>query len=142
MDSCQLCRAIEEHPPHCLYQDDIVTVMLDRKPLSFGHCMIVPTVHVTKIYEVGAQDYTHISLLARRLATHLEKATESSSVAYLAFGSGLPHAHLHLVPHCNPEVVVEPLKHVRFLTSTELREDAVKLNHLLPKAWWQQGEHE
>ena len=62
------------------------------------------------------------SAMVTRLA--LQQSLGCQSVAYLAFGSDFPYAHLHLVPHDDPNTVLEPLKHVRTRTSEQLKRDA------------------
>lgn len=124
-------------PPHGLFEDDDTFVILDRKPLSFGHCMVVPKRHVVKLYDLAPPEHANVIALAQRLASTLEQSLECKSVAYLAFGSGLPHAHLHLVPHDDPSVVLEPLKHVGTRSDEQLARDADRLRDALPEAWHQ-----
>jgi histidine triad (HIT) family protein len=139
-ESCPFCKiATEGLPPHGLLSNDGAFVLLDRKPLSFGHCMVVPRRHVAKLYELEPTEHAAVLSLARRFATALSQALDSRSVAYLAFGSGLPHAHLHLVPHDDPNVVLEPLKHVRTLSNEQLERDANRLRNLLPAEWHSAG---
>lgn len=133
---CPFCNIVAgDMPPHGLFEDDDTFVLLDRKALSFGHCMVVPKRHVVKLYDLPAPEHDRVLALARRLARTLEQSLECESVAYLAFGSGLPHAHLHLVPHDDPNVVLEPMTHVTTRTEEELADDADRLRGLLPQAW-------
>jgi histidine triad (HIT) family protein len=122
-------------PPHGLFEHEDAFVMLDRRPLSFGHCMVVPKRHVVKLYDLPPHEHARVLALARRLARALEHALGCRSVAYLAFGSGLPHAHLHVVPHDDPHTVLEPLAHVHTRTDEQLARDAARLRGLLPNAW-------
>ncbi len=124
-------------PPHGLFEDDDTFVILDRKPLSFGHCMVVPKRHVVKLYDLAPSEHANVIALAQRLASTLEQSLECKSVAYLAFGSGLPHAHLHLVPHDDPSVVLEPLNHVGDRSDEQLARDADRLRDVLPEVWHQ-----
>jgi histidine triad (HIT) family protein len=135
---CPFCNIVAgDLPPHGLFEDDDTFVILDRKALSFGHCMVVPKRHVVKLYDLAPSEHARVLALAQRLASTLEQFLECKSVAYLAFGSGLPHAHLHLVPHDDPGVVLEPLKHVQTCTDEKLARDADRLRDLLPDAWHQ-----
>lgn len=134
--NCPFCQIANEGlPPHGLFGNDTAFVLLDRKSLSFGHCMVVPRNHVAKLYELEPATYADLLLLAQSLAASLEKSLSSRSVAYLAFGSGLPHAHLHLVPHDDPNIVLEPLNHVRTLSDEQLEHDANRLRDVLPATW-------
>jgi len=122
-------------PPHGMFENGDAFVILDRKPLSFGHFMVVPKRHVVKLYDLPPPEHANVLALAQRLAGALEQSLECKSVAYLAFGSGLPHAHLHLVPHDDPNVVLEPLKHVGTRSDEHLARDADRLRDALPVAW-------
>ena len=136
--NCSFCNiASDGLPLHGLFENNNSIVILDRKPLSFGHCMIVPKRHVVKLYELAPHEHANVLALAQQFASVLEQSLECRSVAYLAFGSGLPHAHLHLVPHDDPNTVLEPLKHVRTLTDEQLEREADRLRGVLPDEWHQ-----
>ncbi|HHP7237975.1 HIT family protein [Longibacter sp.] len=135
---CSFCNIVSDGlPPHGLFETDNSFVVLDRKPLSFGHCMVVPKRHVVKLYELTPHEHANVLALAQRFALGLHRSLGCRSVAYLAFGSGLPHAHLHLVPHDDPNTVLEPLKHVRTRTDEQLERDADRLRGLLSDGWHQ-----
>ena len=136
--NCPFCNiASDGLPLHGLFENDNSVVILDRKPLSFGHCMVVPKRHVVKLYELAPHEHADVLALAQRFAGVLDRSLKCRSVAHLAFGSGLPHAHLHLVPHDDPNIVLEPLKHVRTLTDEQLERDADRLRGVLPDEWHQ-----
>lgn len=133
---CPFCDIVSGGlPPHGLFEDDDTFVILDRKPLSFGHCMVVPKRHVVKLYDLSPPEHARVLALTQRLASTLEQSLECTSVAYMAFGSGIPHAHLHVVPHDDPSVVLEPLKHVDTRSDEQLARDADRLRETLPEAW-------
>ncbi len=132
MSDCPFCQLISEGlPEHGLYEDESFIVILDRESLGLGHCMIIPKRHVAKVYELDESEYAALFLLAKGLAPHLERATESKAVGYIVFGSGLSHAHLHLVPHNAPEDLLHP--QVRKLSESELKANAASLRPFLHK---------
>lgn len=133
MRECPFCQiASSGLPPHGLYEDESFLVMLDRESLSFGHCMVIPKRHVAKLYELDAKEYEALFRLAGKLALQLERALGAKAVGYVAFGSGLPHAHLHLVPHDEPDVLEHPHEHLRKLSDEELTAEAARLRAMLP----------
>ncbi len=128
MSSCPFCQiAAEGLPAHGLYEDAEFIVILDKASLGFGHCMIIPRQHVVEVYELGQEAYVALFLLAKAIAARLKAATGARAIGYTAFGSGLPHAHLHLVPHDDPQVLVDSLKYVHYLSEAELEEQAQQL---------------
>ena len=132
MSSCLFCRLVaEELPGHGLYEDAQFVVILDKASLGFGHCMIIPKQHVVEVHELSHQVYVALFLLAKAIATRLKAATGVRAIGYTAFGSGLPHAHLHLVPHDDPQVLADSLKYVHYPSEGELQEQAQQLRPFL-----------
>jgi histidine triad (HIT) family protein len=128
---CPFCRISSagqpDLPPHLLYEDALLMVLLDRQSLGPGHCMVIPRRHVTEIHELNEIEYLALFQLARRLAHCLKEVSRTRAVAFVAFGSGLAHAHLHLVPHDEDAVLLEPLKYLRNLSDEELQQDATRI---------------
>jgi histidine triad (HIT) family protein len=127
---CPFCDLVRTGlPAHGLYEDESFLVILDRASLGAGHCLIIPKVHVRQTYELDERTYRDLFLLARRLAPRLQRITAAYAVGYIIFGSGLPHAHLHLVPHNSPAELEHP--QVQLVSDEELRERAAYLRPLL-----------
>ena len=127
---CQI--ANEGLPSHGLYENEALFVILDRESLGFGHCMVVPKRHVVKVYELDQQEYIAFFELAKRLALQLEAVLKVKAVGLVAFGSGLSHAHLYLVPHNTSRVLLYPHEYAKVLSDEELQAAAGKLRSLLP----------
>ncbi|PYN83368.1 MAG: hypothetical protein DMD96_02615 [Candidatus Rokuibacteriota bacterium] len=89
--------------------------------------MVIPKLQVSKLYELPAKLRQVVFGFATNAAATLEKALGVKAVALVAFGSGLPHAHLHLVPHDDPDVLKHPDRYIRHKTDGELAEDARRL---------------
>ncbi len=129
---CAFCRIMKAGlPPHGLYEDETVMIILDREALSYGHSLVISKHHVSQLHELDDDQYTRLFLVAKRLAPTLGRITGSKAVGYVAFGSGLPHAHLHLVPHSDPGVLLRPTDHLRVLTEHELHKRAANLRHAM-----------
>lgn len=137
MPACPFCELIDKGtPPHTVYEDDLFIVIPDKNSLGIGHCMIIPRIHVSKIYELEESIYKELFLLARKLSNILKQLDSVVSVAYVSFGSGLQHAHLHLIPHSNPDTLIHPSKYTVKLSgeelanNTEFIRDFIKKNQL------------
>jgi histidine triad (HIT) family protein len=132
MSDCPFCQLAEgDMPPHCLYENGRFFVLLDRGSLGVGHCMVIPRRHVAQVIDLNEDEYTALFLLAKKLAPHLQQAAGTRAVGYVVFGSGLPHAHLHLVPHNRPEQLEHPQP--KTLSDDELRANATFLRRFLPE---------
>lgn len=131
-EDCPFCQmAGAGMPAHGLYEDQSCMVLLDRESLGFGHSLVIPKRHVEKIYRLEEPEYTALVNLARKFASQLERALEVKAVGYVAFGTGLEHAHLHLVPLNEERVLLYPNEYLKTLTDEELRVTAEKLRPLL-----------
>jgi histidine triad (HIT) family protein len=93
--------------------------------------MIIPSQHVVKVYELDDDTYRRLFDLAKLLSVRLERVTGRKAVAYTAFGTGLPHAHLHVVPHDNIDVLVNPTRYLNTLGPEELTAAAQQLKEHL-----------
>lgn len=132
MTTCPFCQIAQAGlPPHGVYEDSSFFIMLDRESLGFGHCMVIPKRHVVKVYDLNPDETSGLFALAQRFAIQLERALAVKAVGYVAFGSGLPHAHLHLVPHNDSRVLVYAHENTRVLSDEELRAAAERLRTLL-----------
>lgn len=130
---CELTRA--GLPQHGIYEDASFLVLLDRESLGFGHSLVIPKPHAQQLIDLEPDLYAACFALARVIASELQVATESTAVAFVAFGSGLPHAHLHLVPHSDPEILLRPTAHVRHVSQKGLRAQAEILRAHLAQAF-------
>ena len=136
MATCPFCQIAQTGlPPHGVYEDASFFIVLDRESLGFGHCMVIPKHHVIKVYDLNADETSAFFALAQQFAIQLEHVLAVKAVGYVAFGSGLPHAHLHLVPHNDSRVLVYPHEYARVLSDEELRAQAEQLRTLLPAQW-------
>jgi histidine triad (HIT) family protein len=109
MERCPFCFVSAEGlPGHAVFNDDECFVLLDRESLGPGHCMVVARRHVPTIYDLPESEYRHLFDVARWLAPRLAEAVGTKAVGYVAFGTGLPHAHLHLVPMDDSNVLLAP----------------------------------
>jgi len=134
MDDCAFCQLPKDGlPPHAIYENEQLFVMLDRQSLGFGHVMIIPKKHTEKIYDMEDVDYQNLLLFSKRLARMLQESLRPKAVAYVAHGAGLLHTHLHLVPITEQDGITDPKKYMRSLSDKELAGEAQRLISMLPK---------
>src|SRR4029077_7431655 len=115
--NCPLCQLAETPVAHELYRDEAYFIVLDRESLGFGHCLVIPKRHVAKLYDLDADEFAKFSALTHRFARELEAKLDVKAVGMVAFGSGLQHAHLHLVPHDDATVLLRPSEFAKILSS-------------------------
>ena len=129
--SCKFCELAKGGlPPHSIYEDDFCFAILDRRSLGRGHCMLIPRRHVAFVYLLSTSETEKFFITAAALARRLQTALGVKSVGYASFGAGLHHAHLHLVPYDDAEVLLEPRKHLLTRTDTAPAKQAQELKSL------------
>ena len=151
--NCIFCELIKnETPQHCIYEDSLFIILLDKESLGFGHCIIIPKMHVSKIYELDDNIYRELFALAKKLSGILKNLPRNMyspnytafantgalapidiSIAYTAFGSGIQHAHLHLVPHNNSDILINPSKYIKNLNEDELRNNTKTIQDFIKR---------
>jgi histidine triad (HIT) family protein len=100
MDNCIFCKIIKgEIPAHKVYEDADFLALLDIRPLSPGHTLIIPKQHhrwVWDVPNVGA--YFEV---ARKIALAQKKAFDTDLVLSKVYGEEVPHAHILVYPDKN-----------------------------------------
>lgn len=90
---------IQKHevPANFIYEDERTFAILDNNPLSDGHTLVIPKVAVDKIYDLSDEDFANLWLVAKKIAKHYDEVL-GVRVGFVVEGLDVPHAHIHLVP--------------------------------------------
>ncbi len=102
MTDCVFCRLIEEDKEPLL-ANVLTAVLLDHKPASLGHALIVPRAHRVDISEMRAAELADMMQIAQRLTNFYDEVFQPDGYNLLmnvgrAAGQEVMHAHLHLIP--------------------------------------------
>ena len=87
-----------ELPSHKVYEDDRALAFLDIMPDEEGHTLVIPKKQVDKIYDLDDEIFTHLWLVAKKIAKHYEELLGLRMVFHV-IGVDVPHAHIHIVPY-------------------------------------------
>lgn len=136
---CLFCEiAAGNIPSTTLYEDDIVRVILDINPASFGHALILPKVHCASLLECPDEVRDHVYKTAAVLGRKMEEVLNCDGINVLAnirpgAGQTIDHFHVHLIPRYTdqPEkdsltISQAPLENVPF----EQIQEKLSLNNL------------
>lgn len=102
--NCIFCKISNgEIPSKTLYEDDDFRVILDISPASKGHAIILPKKHATNIYELPEEEASKIFVVAKKVATAMEKILNCDGMNILqnngeTAGQSVFHLHVHLIP--------------------------------------------
>jgi len=97
MNDCIFCKIIaKEIPANTIYEDGDFLAILDIRPLSPGHTLIIPKKHFRFVWDVpNAGEYFEI---AKKIALAQKKAFNTEHVFSKIIGEEIPHAHIWVFP--------------------------------------------
>lgn len=102
--NCIFCKIIEgDIPSKTLYENEEFKVIFDISPASKGHVIILPKYHVANIFELPEEITAKAFVLAKKIATVLQKVLNCDGVNILqnngeAAGQTVFHLHIHVIP--------------------------------------------
>lgn len=102
--TCIFCRIIAgEIPSRKVFESDHVLAFLDIGPLSEGHLLIIPKVHVSQLVDLPDADAAELGRVVPRLGRALLSVTGSDGLNLLvnngaSAGQEVMHCHWHLIP--------------------------------------------
>ncbi len=90
-------------PAAKIYEDKILLIFLDRRPLFLGHCLLVPKKHFVTLNDLPknwvAPFFTKLQDITK--IVQVAMSAEGTFVAMNNFVSqSVPHFHVHIVPRC------------------------------------------
>lgn len=110
-ENCIFCKILAgEIPSTAVYEDDDFKAILDVSPAARGHVIILPKNHAANIYELPDEDASKIMIVAKKIATAIEKAYHCDGVNILqnngeAAGQTVFHLHVHVIPRFKGDTV-------------------------------------
>lgn len=104
MTNCIFCRIIERSAPaEFLFENEAAISILDKRPIHFGHALILPKQHCETFLDVpsstldGLMEATRIVCGALTQSLHLEGFNIFSNNGEVA-GQSVFHFHWHVTP--------------------------------------------
>jgi histidine triad (HIT) family protein len=92
-----------ELPCYKVYENDKVLAFLDIMPRSPGHTLVLPKASARNIFDIGADDLSHVIMAAQKVAKAAIKAFSADGITIQQFNEGAGgqvvfHLHLHVIP--------------------------------------------
>ena len=104
---CIFCKIIrKEIPSKTIYEDELVTVIMDINPKVDGHLLIIPKKHYTDYQSLDQEITTHIFEVAKTIGTkELKNLNVKSLSLVINYGDAqeVKHFHMHLLPEYEKE---------------------------------------
>lgn len=96
---CIFCRILAGRAPaHVVWSDAEHVAFLDVNPITAGHVLLVPRVHVAWVDELSAEAHARLFARVCMLARPVADAVGAPHAGIAVEGYGVAHAHVHLVP--------------------------------------------
>ena len=94
-----------EVPSYKIYEDEKVYAMLDIEPLSDGHVLVFPKAQVDLLWDLSDDEYEYLWRISKKIAREMQEVFQPERVGVIIEGFGVPHAHIHLVPLYDKDVL-------------------------------------
>ena len=99
MENCIFCKIAKgEIQADKIYEDEKFFVLLDIKPVSDGHILIIPKEHIVWMQDVDDKTISEIFILTKKMMLTLKKSLNCDYVQESVVGNEVPHFHIHLIP--------------------------------------------
>ncbi len=105
MSGCIFCSIIRGKTPAAkVYEDDDILVIMDIKPITQGHLLVLPKVHRELLTEMDDDSIAAMFSTAKKMGNALRKSKlRCKGINYLLAdgaeaGQDVFHAHLHVIP--------------------------------------------
>lgn len=89
-----------EIPCFEVYRSQNVLVFMDIKPLTQGHCLVIPKNEVDHYHHLPQEIAVEVHKTALKVAKALQQVTGAERIGWVVAGFEVAHAHVHLIP-CN-----------------------------------------
>ena len=105
--SCVFCAIVAgEAPAHRIYEDDDYLAILDIRPFTRGHTLVMPKRHSVDVTDTSPQTLADMVMIGQRIAL-AARAAELADATNIALNDGraafqtVLHVHLHVLPRRN-----------------------------------------
>lgn len=114
MAHCTFCSIIaREQPAEIVYENDFVLAFMDALPMTPGHTLLVPKLHVRDLYELPSGQGEPLLAAASALSKRMIEALSAQGVNVLnnngvAADQSQFHLHFHVIPRYGNDRLLHP----------------------------------
>lgn len=102
MKDCLFCKILNgDIPSKKVYEDNIVSVIMDVNPNSNGHMLIIPKKHFTDFTEIDNETLVHINDVSKKMKDLIYTRLNANGIKIVVnYGicQEIKHYHMHLIP--------------------------------------------
>lgn len=103
-ENCIFCKIVRgEAPAIKVYEDDLTLSMMDIRPASEGHTLVISKEHFENLLDIDESALTAVTRVTRHIARAIRQALEPDGIRVNQFngsaaGQTVFHYHMHVVP--------------------------------------------
>ena len=99
---CAFCQMVRgELSTHLVARDDYSLVILDRRPVFLGHCLVIPLDHYETLSDLPDELVGPIFIRVRSVSIAVQRAMHADGT-FVAMNNkvsqSVPHLHVHVIP--------------------------------------------
>jgi diadenosine tetraphosphate (Ap4A) HIT family hydrolase len=103
--SCPFC----EHDREIVAANRTAFAIFDNYPVSKGHTLVIPNLHVASIFELNPIDYSECFQLVRKVRIELTRRFKANDFNIGVncgghAGQTVDHAHIHIIPRYEGDI--------------------------------------
>ena len=87
-----------EIPARFVFQDSDCVAFLDVRPLTRGHCLVVPRSETDQWTDLSSQQAAHLTEVAHAIGNVQKRLLSPMRIGLMIAGFEVPHVHVHVVP--------------------------------------------
>ena len=112
MTDCIFCKIVTgELDSHCIYEDNLFKVILDKFPASAGHALILTKAHYENVYELNEAEANAIGSVMVKISKLLMEKLDCDGLNVVqnngrVAGQIVDHYHMHIVPRYENDGIV------------------------------------
>ena len=119
---CPFCNLPEDH---VLARTDMAVAFFARFPVSAGHVLVIPEVHVSSLLELPEKDLTELWSLVAYIRNQLKAQYQPAGFNIginegVAAGQTVAHAHIHIIPRYAGDVA-DPRGGIRWVVPAKAK---------------------
>ena len=103
-DSCVFCKIVKgDIKPHTVFENEKTLAFLDANPLTKGHTVIIPKIHVSKLEKLDEDTAEAFFRTIHKLVAPIQNAVGAQATTIginngKESGQDIPHVHAHIIP--------------------------------------------
>ena len=98
---CKLANGVFE--TNTIYEDELVRVILDASPATYGHALVLPKEHYRNLFDLDEKYASHVLVVAKKIANVMKDVLGCTGLNIMqnneaVAGQTVFHFHLHIIP--------------------------------------------